>query len=165
MASSYTAPTATYIKLRSGVNAYIEGLSSGALDTKLEALIPAAEARAALHATEDVFASTDLTAVQAQALTDAVALRVAAMYLRSPMVEKVTGSHEPLLMEESDRLRQVALDLEGEAEELEQGVRSAIEEAAGEPETDLPNFTTGTFAVTTYDPEAVIPPEEEWVVF
>ncbi len=162
MSTSYTRPTTAYVELRAGLNTYIEGITSGALATKLAALIPAAEARAALHASEAVFGSSDLTEIQAQALTDAVALRTAAMYLRSPMVEKMTGSQEPLLMEESTNLRQIALDMEGEAEELEKSVRTAIEEAAGEIDSALPSFGTGLLTIPTYEEPATA---EEWLIW
>ncbi len=160
--SSYTAPTVAYIRLRAGLNTFIEDLTDGELDAKLTSLLPAAQTRCALNTTQAIFASSDLSTIEVQALTDAVALRTAAMYLRSPMVEKMTGSQEPLLMEESTNLRQIALDMEGEAEELESAVRTAIEEAAGEIDSALPSFGTGLLTIPTYEEPTTA---EEWLIW
>lgn len=153
--ASYSSPTANEIQKRCGLSDYIEALGEFNLEAKLLALRADAEAETALNVGEAIFGSDDLTTLQAQALKSAVCLRAGAMYLRSPMVQVATGSQEPLLMEESTNLRQLALDMEGKAEELELKVYTVITQAT-EEEDETPSFGgSGLFLSSTYSPDSL----------
>lgn len=116
--AAYSSPDVEYVKLRTAVNTYLEGVSSGDMDTTLAALIPSAEAKVALRVTEAVFYSSTLTIRKAQALKDAVALRTGAAYLRRFHMKEASGSGQALVAS-APQTGVVIYDLLKEARALE----------------------------------------------
>jgi len=114
----YETPTTNYIRLRTGITEDVEKLSPSQLNSKFLGLIPAAEAKVALRVTIPKFISTTLNEYERQALIDAVALRVGAMYLARPEVQDATGSEQPRTMD-GRTISEVRVDLNLEARSLE----------------------------------------------
>lgn len=116
--ASYSSPSWQQIKRRTGLNFSIEGWEEADLKRKLIDLRGDAEAKLALVIGESAWDGSSLTARQVSTMQRAVCLQTAAFYLRSPEVEKVTGTQEPLLMEDGGDIAAAADRMETEAEGL-----------------------------------------------
>src|SRR5262249_51192146 len=78
---------------------------------------------------------------------DAVGYRTGAMVLRAAAAQKVTGTQEPLLMEESQQLREMADYLEKQALEIE----GAVGTGAAESPFAMPTAAAAGIAVGPQD--------------
>lgn len=114
----YQAPSGAEIVNWTGLNAFIEDSTAAVFLAWLEALTPDAEGEVALIVGEDAFDGDGWTQRQAGLLRRAVAYLIGGAALTSPEVQKVTGSHSPLRMEDareiadaSERLRNRGLEL------------------------------------------------------
>lgn len=132
---SYAAPTGEQVMARTGLNRLVtDDATDEAFITYLEdELVPQAEMLAALSVGETTFDSGSLTSRQAAALTFAVAYRTAALWLRYAATQKVTGTHEPLLMEDTDEIIAAAEAMEKSAESLESLAGSGVASSEDAP--------------------------------
>lgn len=146
---STSTPTGAEVVTRTGLNRYITGLSNdSALELWLESdIIPDAEAEAALAVGESVYDSANLSARQARGLAGAVCWRAAALALLSPALQKVTGTQEPLLMEDAGDITDLVDWLAAKARRLESAVVSGRETTP----FALPAASSSTFTPTDSD--------------
>src|SRR5688572_12526958 len=96
---AYTPPSPDEILEYSGFSEVIEGTSLNTLKNRLGSMRVHAENRARLVVGEAVWSAASLTEPQAEALAEGVALLTMVRYLRRIQTQKLTGTHEPLLME------------------------------------------------------------------
>ena len=132
-----------------GFNTYITSEETdGSLDAWLEgSIIPKAELRVRLKAGEAAYAGSDWTEAQASAMEAAVCYYAAAMALLSPELQKATGSHSPLLMEDAEEIAALRDRLVGEAEEWIALATSGHDTAP----FSLPSIGASTFTPTQGD--------------
>ncbi len=144
---SYTSPTASEIAEWTGISKDIERITQSVFNAFLANLRPLAEARTRLRVTSAVFDSATLTSDQETTLRMAVAFRVGALYLRKAATRKVTGTYEPLDVEEAEQIRAQAAEfdlLASEFDALTLGVDSTDGDSGA-----LPGLITHCFEPST----------------
>ena len=146
--ASIVLPTATEVERYTGVTRYLTGDGESAFRAQLSALVTDAEAETAVAVGEDAFDGSAWTTRQALLLKQAVALRAGVGLLTYCMVQDATGTQQPLLMEDSDRIEAVAAALTTRARKLENIV------LAGVPEENfaLPAVLSSGITITDDDP-------------
>lgn len=154
MASAVNVPSADAVVAITGLSELVTGASESDFLLALGPLITSAEAECAIAVGEAYFDRTDHTARKAALLGDAVAFRAARRALNVPWLQKVTGTHEPLLMEDASQIGSVRDDLLAEAERLEGLAVAGIETggSAGDRRPfGLPAVACSTFTPRTSD--------------
>lgn len=116
--SAYTRPQVDYVAQLCGLHESIQGLEEADLTHQLALQIAGCERVVAFSVGETVFDATDLTERQALAYADAVAYRAGARVLRAVAVQKVTGTQEPNLMEDSAAMMALADYLDAQADAI-----------------------------------------------
>lgn len=106
--ASYSAPSEANIVAWTGIEAEALGLTGTQFTTRITALLTPAEAKVRLAVGATEFASADLSGDQVTLLQLDVARQVAALYAQSGAMQKVLGTHEPLLIEDADQVLDVA---------------------------------------------------------
>jgi hypothetical protein len=115
---SFALPTVDQVTRWTGINPDILGQDDDDLVTTLTSLIETAKSETALEVTEDAFYSTSITGDQLLILQKSVAYHAAADFLLSPEVRRLTGTHEPLMVQDGGDLDSAARSLHGRASEL-----------------------------------------------
>ena len=142
--ATYATPPAADIRAWTGLNGDMLGLSTGALDTELALRVVDGE--------DEVFArvgvaqqtNAGLTAAQVRMLQRAVSHRTCVVVGNRVLSEKVTGTQEPLLMEDADSLRDWLDRQEERAEKLE-GLFEGAGEAVDTKPMSRPRARSSTF--------------------
>jgi len=147
--ASVNTPTGSEVRVLTGFNTYIRGdASNNALDSWLSSsIIPRAVNRVKLKVGEATYALATHTEAQADAIATAIAWVAAAMALISPELQKVTGSHSPLLMESAEDIRDARDALMDEADDW---IGLATAGTENRP-VRKPRFRSSTFTVSTTD--------------
>lgn len=139
---SVSTPDALDVARRCGLDRYAEGFDDNSqFYASIAEFIADAEAETAMAVTEAVYTSSSLSAYQVRALAVAVSCRAAAGWLLSPAIRKLTGTHEPLLVEDSEEFAAVIDGLYARARRLETQVTAGTEN----PPFALPVVAASTF--------------------
>lgn len=142
-------PSSFEVVSRTGLSELITGATEQAFLEELESLIPSARAECVLAVGRARFTGT-LEDEEALLLADAICFRTAARALNVPWLQKVTGTHEPLLMEEAADIAAVREGFRAEAERLEGLATSGVETSEDRPFA-RPSIGSGTFTRSSSD--------------
>jgi hypothetical protein len=154
----YQRPSEEYTKRRTGLNRWIEGYREHDIDEKLRLLILDIEPEVEANVGTELWTSTTLTGAQTVQLKRAVAYRTAAAYLLSPATEKLTGTQEPLLMEDAGEIRDFIDWLEEKAAAFEKDALTGGDGATPVPEDVV--FALPYVRSSTYAPSSSPSPSE-----
>lgn len=144
---AYTSLTAAQIEDLSGINISILGNTAPELVTLIDTLRGYAEAEVGVRL-GGVLADLTLTAPQVLLTQQAVAYITARRYLVNPKVKVLTGTHEPLLMEDSAAFDEVIADLKTWSDDL---IASLAEVLSGGT-AELGDVETGTMLIDSPSP-------------
>lgn len=141
--SSYVSLSAEAILALSGINTSILAQTDGELEAFIVDLRGYAEAEVSARVGRANFTSTTLEADLVKLMQQAVAYITARRFLVSPKIRRLTGTHEPLLMEESADFDEVIADLKTWSDELVATVSEVIGDGTG----DLGDIETGSITI------------------
>lgn len=149
-----TKPTAYEVIAWTGVNRYILDDAAIQIEERLEDYIDQAEADVALAVGESAFDAHAWTARQLSGLRRAIAGKAAAKLLRAVELTKVTGTQEPLLMEDAGNIADVIDRLEAEADTAVGLVASGLKSSPVKPFA-MPAVSASTFTHTSANRDVV----------
>lgn len=142
--ATYSSPNGATIRGYTKLNGDAYGLTDGELETALEGSVTDGE-DATFGRIGDAYETATLTDRQARNLQRAVSVRTTVVYLRQLLFEKASGTHQPLLMEDTEAIRAMIDDFELVAEQLEGLVQGAGQAVDTEPAFALPVATSSTY--------------------
>lgn len=146
--ASYSRPTAADIMAATGLNRYLSAYDEEEFGEWLATLVQDGEDEAALEVGESAFDAATWTERQARTLARAVCYYTAAVALTHPELQKVTGTHEPLLMEDAAEIAEVQDRLRARGESLLNLVESGASTGTDDEPFALPSISSSTFDVT-----------------
>ncbi|MGV3721984.1 MAG: hypothetical protein ACO1SX_13815 [Actinomycetota bacterium] len=146
--ASVETPTAEEIIADTGISELATGATTAEWESAVGALIPKCEAECIAAVTS--FAGSDWTAAEAELLKQAWMHRTAARMLRIPMLRKVLGTHEPLLVEDAESIQALREQELDEAQRLEGLATAGIESSESKNTTfAYPAVGSSTFTRTS----------------
>lgn len=145
--ASYTAPNADQMVAWTGLNRLIRIDTASEFNEWLETLLPDAEAEVACSLTEELFDGSTWTARKVLLIQRWVAYYVAAIALCSPELQRATGTHKPLVIQDAEQISEVRARLRRDGLALKALILVGIDL---QPGTDAP-FAMPSVGASTYD--------------
>lgn len=154
---AYSSPSGAYIRLVSGLKGEAYGITNGALEALLAAQVDEAEAQTFARVGTAYRTNPDLTNAEVALLQLAVAYRAARFLFWRAYTERLTGTHEPLLVAEPEDLKEAIAAFDAMAAEQEGLV-------LGVTSTATPQLETGTLTLPEYSPyETWLTDQRAWL--
>lgn len=139
--AAYATPSPDFVRQLGGAHEDIQGLEESDLDRHFAILSTLAEAELALSLEVSDLAAEAWTPPQVTVCQAAVGYKMLAKFYRAVAGQKASGSQEPLLMEESRALLELAADYEAQAMALA-GIISPDDPLTGPGELDFGRITS-----------------------